>query len=289
MELLPSAWVLLYFCVTLYSVISVKSESWIGMSKNSLKETSGSRLPQHLQNVRHKRDVCTGECGCQDPTRGSQVNKPHPQRNVVAYHYHHHYYYCCPAAADSHRSQAAHRKQPQAHKHPTSTVDCACNVSGSCSCTLQDKCSVDSCGQNQNPNQNAAFGFGMVVNDPVEKEFFEFITKNFIKKEAPGQKNNCQGNFGSNNLEDPVCREFFNFFSQNFVRRPEQKTAPPPPTPPPTLAPTQAQHGQGAHFQGSIHEFNDMKTMFDTLQHEMKDTISKTADMAKKMGLPILR
>uniref|UniRef100_A0A1B6JJB7 Uncharacterized protein n=1 Tax=Homalodisca liturata TaxID=320908 RepID=A0A1B6JJB7_9HEMI len=292
MRLLPSA--LFFLCFTSCSVINVNTES-LGISKSNLEEETGPKLLQHLQNVRHRRDApsdaCTGKCGCQGPTKGSHVNKAHPPRNVIAYHYHHHYYYCCPsmvhhANKNPHWAQAARHTQATARKDPTSSVDCGCNATGACSCTVQEKSNVQDCRQNnkQEPLQNAAFGFGMALDTPIGRDFFEFISKNFVKKDSPGQPNTCQGNIAHNNLEDPVCREFFNFFSQNFMRKGEQSTV--TPTQPPTPVPTQA--CQSGHFQGSMHEFNDMKTMFDTLKNEMEDTISKTADIAKKMGMPIL-
>lgn len=77
------------------------------------------------------------------------------------------------------------------------------------------------------PN-DTAFTFCMRLNDSVDKDFHDFVTNNFIKREIPLQvaEIHCESN-PLTVLEDPVCKEFLNLFTQTFMRKPENSTSSP--------------------------------------------------------------
>lgn len=190
------------------------------------------------------------------------------QQPIVVNHYHN-YYYNCPCVPLPQPTP----QTPKPVTSPSSTcVDCSCDKSGSISCSVPQNSpsnyqqpsgksyqqagttyqqSYPAAGENgvqpeqsqrkdlTEQDKNDAFSFSVLFDDPIAKDFYNFVTTNFVKRDNPIKiaEIKCETDPLSV-LEDPICKEFFNLFTQTFVRKPENTTANPDQSKVSTLKPT---------------------------------------------------
>ncbi|XP_054288347.1 alpha-protein kinase 1-like [Macrosteles quadrilineatus] len=135
--------------------------------------------------------------------------------------------------------------------------------------------------QTMKPYRADPFYIDRLFNDPFGKQFFDFVTDNFVRRDSERELDECL----TSAFDDPICTDFFNFFNQNFMRKPEKHVAQTNHSTPVPLHASQPGNTQQPHQFKDLEHFRKVDSMFNELENNMKKAFSKTSDLGKMLGV----